>query len=202
MCQYCMRLRTYSEPKAEEWMCPDWQPSQFTGSSPWAWVQQLLLSGGMGCLVIGGGERVMSSELSLWNQKMETPVQCSRVLIWLQLPKNVQPRLLLDAELCIVEVSGGTATFLPIHLYLLCLKHRVTSCSFGSGRGIVRTQIMFMEIPFQLTCLFTSFLLVFLSLIFLPHLLLLNISNHPLIHLFTQPTFFRRLLCSRYCDRC
>lgn len=85
-----------------------------------------------------------------------TPVQCSRVLILLQLPKNVQPRLLLDAVLCIIEVSGGTATFLPIH-FSSCALNTVTSCCFGSGWGLVLTQIMLMEIPFHLTCFIYKF---------------------------------------------
>lgn len=134
---------------------------------------------------------------------METPVQCSRVLILLQLPKHLQPRLLPDAGLCIVEVSGGTATFLPIHFFLLGLKHRVSCCSFGSGWGIAYTNnVQGNTFPLNMFYLQVFSWSFPLPLIFLPHLFFLNKSNHPLIHLFTQPTFFRRLLCSRYCDRC
>lgn len=134
---------------------------------------------------------------------METPVQCSRVLILLQLPKNFQPRLLPDAVLCIVEVSGGTATFLPIHFFFLGLKqsHLLFFWKWV-GHSSYTNNVHGNTFPLNMFYLQVFSWSFPLPLIFLPHLFFLNKSNHPLIHLFTQPTFFRRLLCSRYCDRC
>lgn len=57
------------------------------------------------------GEIVMYSEFSVWNQKVEAPVQWSRVLVFFpHLPKN-KPKLLLD---CYALYHGGSWKYPPI----------------------------------------------------------------------------------------
>lgn len=73
------RLGTYSEPRAEEWLCPDWQPSQSQGVRPGLeWWDG-----------VSGRWRRRESDVfrtKLVRSGTGTPVQCCRILISLQLP--------------------------------------------------------------------------------------------------------------------